>query len=127
MARSVSPDHVQQALAAFASFAARQAEELAVDIDVLPSREIEVGSKRLRDDADVLAHLARVLRDVEARDYRVAAAGHQQRGQHPHDGGLAGAVGPEQSEHLAAADLEVDAVDRGESAEALSQVFGLYC
>ena len=121
------PDHVQQAMSAFAALAARQAEELAVDIDVLPSGEIEIRGERLRDDADILAHLARMTRDVEAGDERLAAARRYQRREHPHHGRLAGAVGAEQSEDLAATDLEVDLVDGGESAEALSQVFGLYC
>ncbi len=112
---------------AFATLTARQSEELAVDIDVLPSGEIEIRGERLRDDADVLAHLARMARDVEAGDERMAAARRDERREHPHDRRLAGAVGAEQSEDLAATDFEVDLVDRGERAEALSQVFGLYC
>ena len=68
-----------------------------------------------------------MTRDVESRHERLAVARRQQGGEHPHDGGLAGAVGPEQSKDLAATHLEVDLVDRGETAEALSQVFGLYC
>ena len=78
------PDHVQQAMSAFAALAARQAEELAVNVDVLPSGEIEIGGERLRDDADILAHLARMTRDVEAGDERLAAARRYQRRQHPH-------------------------------------------
>ena len=40
---------------------------------------------------------------------------------HPHGGGLAGAVGAEEPERLAAAHLDVDAVDRDEVAELLAQ------
>ena len=73
-------------MSAFAAFAARQAEELAVNIDVLPSGEIEVGGERLRYDADIFAHLARIARDVEAGDERMPTARRDERGQHPHDG-----------------------------------------
>src|SRR5208283_4359277 len=123
----VQPYHMQQPMPAVAPLAARQTEELSVDIDVLPAGEIEIRGQRLRNDADIFAHLARIAHDIETRDGCTPAARRQQRGQHPHHRRLARAVGPEQSEHLAAADLEADLVDRGESAEALSQVGGLYC
>src|SRR5260370_41657715 len=73
-------DHAEQAMPAFAAFAARQAEELAVNIDVLPSGEIEVRGERLRDDADVFAHLARMARDVAASDEPLATARRYERG-----------------------------------------------
>ena len=45
----------------------------------------------------------------------------QQPGQHLHRRRLAAAVGAEESEDLAALDLELDVVDGGEAAEALGQ------
>ncbi len=65
--------------------------------------------------------------DIEARNECVTFRRRDQRRQHPDDRGFAGAVGTEQSEDLAATDFEADFIDRGESAEALSQLFGLYC
>ena len=54
-----------------------------------------------------------------------AAARRKQAAQHAEGGGLAGAVGPEQAEDLAAAHLEVDVVDGGEGAEFLDQLLDL--
>ena len=51
-----------------------------------------------------------------------AAARRQQTAQHAKRGGLAGAVGAEQAEDLAAVHLEVDVIDRGEGAEFLHQL-----
>ena len=48
----------------------------------------------------------------------------EQGGEHPEHRGLAGAVGPEHAEDLAAADLEVDVVDRSLGAEGLDQPGG---
>ncbi len=46
-----------------------------------------------------------------AGDQRTARGGRQQRREHADGGGLAGAVGPEQPEHLAGGDREGDAAD----------------
>ena len=48
---------------------------------------------------------------VVAGDRGRAGGRPQQRGQHPQRGGLAGAVGAEEADHLALLDVEVDAVD----------------
>ena len=61
---------------------------------------------------------------VDAEHAGGAAVGPQQRGEHAHDGGLAGTVGPEQAEHLALRHLERDALDRLDVAEALHQAVG---
>ena len=65
----------------------------------------------LRDVADRAAHLHGLLDDVVAVDRRGAGRGAQQRHQHPQRGGLAGAVGAEEADHLALGHVEVDAVD----------------
>ena len=54
----------------------------------------------------------------------LAVVDRQQGGEHPQHRGLAGAVGAEHAEDLAAADLEVDAVDRALVAEGLDQAGG---
>ena len=54
----------------------------------------------------------------------LAAVDRQQRGEHLEHRGLAGAVGAEHAEDLAAADLEVDAVDGAQVAEGLDEAVG---
>ena len=60
-------------------------------------------------------------RRVEAEDPQLAGGGRRGAADHPHRRRLAGAVGSEEAERLAAVDLDVDAVDGGEVAEALDQ------
>ena len=64
---------------------------------------------------------------VVAADRGAARVGAQQGGEHPHGGGLAGAVGTEQAEHRAGPGGEVDAVEGGGGAEALDQPFDADC
>ena len=59
--------------------------------------------------------------DVEAAHSGRATGGLDQRGEHPDDGGLAGAVGAEEGEHVAALDGEVEVVDCGERPELAGQ------
>ena len=58
---------------------------------------------------------------VGAEDLRVARVDREQRRQHLEHGGLAGAVGSQDAEHLAPAYDEVDAVDGALLAEGLDQ------
>ena len=60
-----------------------------------------------------------------AGDPAGAAGGHAQRGQHPHGGGLAGAVGTEQAEHGALGHDEAHPVDRDGVPEVLDEIDGL--
>ena len=62
---------------------------------------------------------------VGAEDLRVAGVDREQGGQHLEHGGLAGAVGSEDAEDLAAVDGQVDAVDGALVAEPLDQAVGL--
>ena len=59
--------------------------------------------------------------DVEPGDLRAPGVGLQQGAQDPDDGGLAGAVGPEQPEDGALGDGEVDPAERGGLPEALDE------
>src|SRR5690606_33337213 len=54
-----------------------------------------------------------------------AAVGLDQLGDQPQQGGLAGAVGADHADHLIAADLKADVVDRHQAAEALGQPLDL--
>ena len=58
-------------------------------------------------------------------DDGLAAVGLEQGGQDPDGGGLAGAVRPEQTQHRAFRDVEVDAVQCPYVAEGLDQTLGV--
>ena len=119
--------HVDQVLRPLAPHAPAEIVEAAVDVDILPSGEVEVGGQRLRNHADRFAHAHRIARDVEAGDESLSRGRHDQRRQHPAERGLARAVGSEQAEQLAAPHLEAHVVDGGEFAEAFSEFARLYC
>jgi hypothetical protein len=72
------------------------------------SRPVASSSAELAHVADPLAHLLRLPRDVEAGHGRGARADRQQRGQHPQGRGLPRAVRAEETEDLAAADVDAD-------------------
>ena len=102
-----------------------QALEPAEEPEVLAGGEVLVDRGVLPGDADQLAHLVGAARDVDAEDLGAAAVDRQQRREHPEHRGLAGAVGAEHAEDLAAAYLEVDAVDGAEVAEGLDEPGGV--
>src|SRR5256714_1638808 len=62
--------------------------------------------------ADPAADLTGGAAEVGTRDGGLPAVRHDQRGEHPQGGGLAGAVGAEEAEDLAFPHPEVDATDR---------------
>ena len=119
--------HVDQVLRPLTPHAPAEIVEAAVDVDVLPSGEVEVGGQRLRNHADRFAHAHRVARDVEAGDESMPRGGHDQRRQHPAKRSLARAVRSEQAEQFAAPHLETHVVDGGKLAEAFSEFARLYC
>ena len=103
------------------------AEQPAEQVEVLAGGEVLVDRGVLPGDADQLAHHVRVLLDVDAEDLRAAAVHREQRGEHLEHRGLAGAVGSEDAEDLAAAYLQVDAVDGPQVAEGLHEAVGSDC
>ena len=84
--------------------------EVAEEIQGLARVEVAVEIRFLRQVTD--ARLGRYVPRRMAEDLDVALGRIQQAQQQLHGGGLAGAVGPEQAEHLAAAHLEVHGVHR---------------
>ena len=82
-----------------------------LELDQLAAGHQQVERGLLQGDADALAHLRRLRRDVVAGDGRASAGRAQQRHEHPHGGRLAGAVGPEEAVDLSRLDLQVDADD----------------
>src|SRR5690606_37397965 len=72
--------------------------------------------------ADDAADLAAMLETIKAADRRTALIGPHQAGEDLHGGALAGAVGADEAEDLASADLEGEVIDGGEGSEALGDV-----
>ena len=82
---------------------------------VAHTRLERVGRQLLRHQADLAARGAVVAHDVVAVGEHRAGAGVDDAADDADQRGLAGAVGPEQREDLAAADVEVDVLERLEA------------
>ena len=96
----------------------------------LEPHELAPGHQRvdggvLQGDADRPAHRARLGHHVVAGHPGPPGGRAQERGEHAHEGGLAGAVRPEEAEDLALLDDQVDAGDGGEVAEAPDEALRL--
>ena len=109
---ALEPDAVEQRLGALARPSARGS-PCSVACSRISSRPVISGSSAASWSATPIARRtsAASVDDVVAGHPGAAAGRAQQRGQHPHRGRLAGAVGPEEGVDLALGDLEVDAVD----------------
>ena len=108
-----------------AATAASEAVDAGEEIEVLPHAQVAV-------ERELLGHVAQPRRAPRTRrgTGRSPPPGRarrrpQQAAHHLERGRLAGAVGPEQAEDLAAADAERDPIGRGEVAELLGQPAGL--
>src|SRR5690606_9048188 len=77
-----------------------------------PDRLEDVVEQLLRDQTDLAARGAVVADDVLAADQYLAVARIDDAADDADQGGLAGAVGAEQGEDLAALDVEVDGLER---------------
>src|SRR6266536_6376488 len=86
------------------------APEAGVDVEVAAAGQHSVDDRLLEDNAADSADGERLARNVEPGHARTAARRGDRRREHPDRGRLAGAVGTEQAEYLAAGDLEVDAL-----------------
>ena len=95
--------------------------------EVLGGGEVLVDRGVLPGHAEQLADDVRLTAYVVAEHLARAAVDRQQGGEHLEHRGLAGAVGSEDAEDLAAADLEVDVVDGALVAEGLDQALGPDC
>jgi len=96
-----------------------------VQFEVLPGAQLAIQRIALGHEADPLARGQVASIHRAAKQTGAALAGRHQAGEHLHGGGLAAAVGAEETEDLAAADGEADLVHRGEVAETQGQVVGL--
>jgi hypothetical protein len=99
----------------------RQLAEDAHHAQVLAPGEVRVDRGVLAGEADAPPHGVGLAHHVATEHLGAARVGVQDGGQHPNRRGLAGAVGPEQTEHRAFRHLEVDAVEGRQVAVALRQ------
>ena len=79
-----------------------QAEVAAVDDEVVPDGQLGVEVVLLGDDTEPGPDRRAVRHGVHAQDAELAVGDGRDAGDHAHGRGLAGAVGPEESEDLAA-------------------------
>jgi len=93
--------------------------EAADEQQVLARREVGVERRAVGDEAQAPARLERLGGDVVAVDAHAPAVGGEQAAEDAQGRGLAGAVGPQQAQDLAAAHLEIQAVEGDELAVAL--------
>ena len=89
------------------------------ELEVLAAGEVLVDRGVLARQPDAGAYRVRFAHDVEAEHFGATRVGVDDRRERPHRGRLAGAVGPEEPEHRAGRDVEVDTVEGDHVAEAL--------
>src|SRR6266513_2817000 len=106
---------------AFLDEPAGEVREPADEAQVLAARQVAVDGGELARQTDAGAYPFRFVGDVDAEHGRLAGVGPPDCRQHPYGGGLAGAVRAEQAEHGRRRDLEYDAVEGDDVAEALLQ------
>jgi hypothetical protein len=104
---------------------ATQAAQVGDEPEEARGRHLAVARRALGQVAQAPARGERVGLHVVAADARGALGRHEEARDHAHRGGLAGAVGPEEAEHLAGLDLEADAVHGRERSVAFAQGEGL--
>ncbi len=118
------PHPLEELAAAALGDLGRDAEEHGLEVHELGAGHQRVDGRVLEGHADAPSDLAGVAHDVESGHGGSAARGLQQRGQHPHGGGLPRPVRTEEPEDLAPPDRQVDAVDGDEVAEAALEALG---
>src|SRR5881398_138124 len=115
-------EHPQQGFAPLPPRVPWHVVQHAVDVHVLPRREVAVETGILEHHAESLADLGWMCGRVESVELERAARRPQQGGEHLDGGGLAGPVRPEEREDLAGSHVERDVVDSLDVAERLDDV-----
>ena len=117
-------DEIEQRVGPLPDEPAGQAEVPAVDEQVLADGQLDVEGVLLRDHAEPGPDRGPVADRVAAEDGQLAAGRRRDAADHPHRGGLARPVRPEEAERLAAVQVEIDPVHRREIPEPLGQAAG---
>ncbi len=100
-------------------------EDLRGELQVLDHGQVVVERKALGHVPDLGAQALGFDGELAAQHARVSRGRSQETDEQSNQRRLAGAVGPEKPEHLAAADGEIDPVDRDQRAERAAQLPGL--
>jgi len=96
-------------------------EQIGIEADVLVDGEVLIEAEPLRHVAEMLLGVLRVGHHVDAVDNDSATVRRHYAGQHAHRCRLSGAIGTDETEDLAAADRETQAVDRGNFCKPLGE------
>src|SRR5690606_15141944 len=72
--------------------------------------------------ADLSLRFGRAVDHGDTANFGIAGCGWQESGHHPHGGGFAGTVGPEEAEHFAFPHGKREVIDGGLSSELFGQV-----
>ena len=115
------PDHLQHLTNAVNDDGAGYTVELGMKAEVGLGGQVPVKRRVLEHQTDVGSHRGPLGADVEAGHLGMARGGGDQRAQHPNGRGLAGAVGTQEAEGLAAGHIQIDPLDRGDLAVRLGQ------
>ena len=118
------PHPLEQLAAAAPGLAAGDPVQGRLQLEQLVAGHERVDGRVLQGDADDPAHLLGLRAHVEAGHPGPALGDAQQGHQHPHQGGLARPVGPEEPEDLTLVDDEVDPVHRDDVTEAADEALG---
>ena len=100
----------------------RHAVQHAVQFQVLPRSELVIKTRILEHDPKRPAYVILLMERIKSVDANLTARRAQKRREHFDRGGLARAIGAEESENLAVADREGDVVDSREIAEFLREM-----
>jgi len=103
--------------------AMRQVIEFGEDEQILVTRKRSIHGNGLRHITNGAPNAHRLGDDGKTGHARLARCGRQQRGKHLDRGGLARAVGTEQTENFPATDRKGQGVDRRKCAETAGQIF----
>jgi len=117
------PEAFEQLVGAGLDLGLRLVGEAPDEAKVLAAGQVLVDGGVLAGEADPLPDGLRMLGHVDAEDGRPPGVGAEDGGEDAHGRGLAGAVGPKQAQDGGRRDLEVDAGQGGDRAEALLQPF----
>ena len=123
-ATSRSPNRSSISSTRLPRFGDREIEQLGVELEVPPHRELAVEREGLRHVADAPAHRHVPPLTGSAEQHGLAFGRRQKAGQHLHGRGLAAAVRAEKAEDLALLDAKAHVIDRDELVETLGEPVG---
>ena len=127
-----APTDVLKAAAGLGLFArcahlpSRDPAQAGTEIKVFVDRQVAVQRRGFGQVAQLRLGVHRLLQHVDAADPHAPGAGCQSAGQDAHGGGLAGAVGAQEAQHLALHHAEADIAQHFAVAEAAADVLDLY-